>query len=86
VVIVSRKSGVIELDCNEVRRELSDYLDGDLTDELRQQIEKHLLNCKHCTAIYNGLRNVVQLVGDERVIELPNGFSERLYRRLLWLE
>jgi anti-sigma factor (TIGR02949 family) len=84
VVIVSLDPGVIEFDCSEIRRELSDYLDGDLTDKLRKQIEKHLQDCRHCTAVYDGLRNVVQLLGDERVMELPDGFSQRLYRRLLW--
>src|SRR2546428_12292810 len=86
VSIVPSKPNVIELDCYEVRRELSDYLDGDLTPELRIQIENHLQNCSHCTAVYDGLRNVVRLLGDERAIELPKGFSQRLYRRLFRIQ
>jgi len=82
VIVVSRKPRVIEIDCYQVRRELSDYLEGDLTPELRVQIEDHLESCSHCTAVYDGMRNVVQLLGDEKAIELPKGFSQRLYRRL----
>ncbi len=63
-----------------VRRELSDYLEGDLSSELRAQIKKHLKTCGHCTAVYDGLRNVVRLLSDGRVIELPKGFSRRLYK------
>ena len=77
------KVKVAELDCYEVRRELVNYMEGDLTAELRAQIEQHLLGCEHCTAIYDGTRNVVKLVGNEKAIELPPGFSRRLYRRLL---
>jgi hypothetical protein len=33
------------------------------------------------TAVYGGMRNVVTLLGDERLIEVPEGFSRRLYRR-----
>ena len=33
-------------------------------------------------AVYDGMRNIVWLLGDERAIELPKGFSERLYQRL----
>jgi hypothetical protein len=33
--------------------------------------------------VYEGLRNIVRLLGDEEVIELPEGFSQRLYNRLL---
>ena len=82
VVFVSRKLGFIEIDCYQVRQELSDYLEGDLTPQLRVQIEEHLQTCEHCRAVYDGLRNIVRLLGDDEVIELPEGFSQRLYNRL----
>jgi anti-sigma factor (TIGR02949 family) len=82
VPVVSQKSRIVEIDCYQVRRELSDYLEGDLTPELRVRIEDHLEGCRHCTAVYDGMKNVVQLLGDEKAIELPKGFSDRLYRRL----
>jgi hypothetical protein len=86
VIFVSRKPGVIEIkiDCYQVRRKLSDYLEGDLTPQLRLRIEEHLQTCDHCRAVYDGLRNIVRLLGhNEEVIELPEGFSQRLYKRLL---
>ena len=82
VLVVSHKSRVVEIDCDQVRMELSDYVEGDLTPELRIRIENHLEKCRHCTVVCDGLRNIVQLLGDEEAIELPKGFSERLYRRL----
>jgi hypothetical protein len=33
--------------------------------------------------VYDGLRNIVRLLGDEKAMELPEGFSQRLYKRLL---
>jgi len=83
VVFMSLKPAVIEIDCYQVRRELSDYLEGDLTPQLRLRIEEHLQTCDHCRAVYDGLRNIVRLLGDEEVIELPQGFGQRLYKRLL---
>lgn len=50
-----------------MRRQLSDYLEGDLTPELRARIEDHLENCYHCIAVYDGLRDIVRLLGDERL-------------------
>jgi len=82
VVFVPHKSAVIEIDCYRVLRELSDYLEADLPPQLRLQIEGHLMNCAHCAAVYDGLRNVVRLLGDEKAIELPEGFSRRLHQRL----
>jgi hypothetical protein len=70
--------GFVEISCLEVIRELSNYFDEDLERQLRADIEAHLPNCAHCTAIYDGLRNTITLVGDGRSFELPPGFSLRL--------
>src|SRR5260370_2181663 len=68
--------------CEEVWREISNYLEGEVTLDLRAAIEEHVQGCKHCTAVLNGTRNVIQLYGDERMLEVPLGFSHRLHRRL----
>jgi anti-sigma factor (TIGR02949 family) len=83
VVYVPNQSAVVQIDCRQILRELSDYLDADLPPQLRLQIERHLKECDHCTAVYDGMRNVVRLLGDEKVIELPEGLSERLYKRIV---
>jgi len=68
--------------CEEVWLEISDYLEGEVDPALRASMEEHLRGCKHCTAVLDGTRNVVQLYGDERMMEVPLGFSHRLHRRL----
>jgi hypothetical protein len=71
-----------ELNCQEVIREISDYLDREIGVEMRIRMERHFRGCQHCTAILDGARNVVALVGDNRTFLLPAGFSERLRERL----
>jgi len=68
--------------CEEVWREISNYLEGDVDPTLRTAMEEHFRGCKHCTAVLDGTRNVTQLYGDERMFEVPLGFSHRLQRRL----
>jgi hypothetical protein len=68
--------------CEEVWREVSNYLDGEVESKLRSAIEEHIRGCKRCAAVVDGTRNVVQLYGDERMLEVPVGFSGRLYQRL----
>ena len=70
------------ISCQEVWREISNYLDGELDPNLRATLDEHFRDCKHCTAVLDGTRNVIQLYGDERMIEVPLGFSHRLRRRL----
>ena len=68
--------------CEEVWREISNYLEDEVDPSLRAAMEEHLRGCKRCTAVLDGTRNVVQLYGDERMFEVPLGFSHRLQRRL----
>ena len=74
---------ILEIECRHVWKELTNYMESDLTPELRERITQHLQGCKHCTAVYNGTRNVVRLLGDEKAVELPQGFSNRLFDRLI---
>jgi hypothetical protein len=70
------------VNCEEVWREVSNYLDGEIGPRLRAAVEEHLRGCKHCTAVIDGTRNVVQLYGDQRLLEVPLGYSQRLHHRL----
>jgi hypothetical protein len=70
------------INCEEVWREISNYLDGEVDAGMRTAMEEHFRGCKRCTSVLDGTRNVVQLYGDERMFELPLGFSHRLHRRL----
>jgi predicted anti-sigma-YlaC factor YlaD len=72
----------MEISCRAVIRELSTFIDQGVGAELRAQIEEHLAKCRHCSAIYDGTQNVIRLIGDDRVFELPAGFSQRLRNRL----
>jgi predicted anti-sigma-YlaC factor YlaD len=65
--------------CKTIIANLSAYLDGESTPEMRQKIEKHLRGCRRCTAVYDSTRKMLVITGDERVFEIPVGFSERLH-------
>ena len=68
--------------CEDVWREISNYVESDVDPSLRAAMEEHFRECKHCTAVLDGTRNVIHLYGDERMFEVPLGFSQRLHRRL----
>lgn len=79
-----RKDGmpVVEISCVEVWREISNYVDKDISPELRERLEAHFKVCAHCKAVLDGTQNVVSLIGDGRVFGVPKGFSDRLYRKI----
>ena len=68
--------------CEQVWREVSNYIDGEVDAALRSSMDEHFRTCKCCAAVLAGTRNVVQLYGDERMLEVPAGFSRRLEKRL----
>jgi len=73
---------MIFISCADVRSELSNYMDREVSPELRARIEEHVRSCDGCRAIYDDVCRVLRLVGENGFIELPRGFSERLYSRL----
>jgi len=73
---------IIEISCVEVWREISNYLDGEISAELRERMAAHFKVCAHCTAVLEGTQNVVGLVGDGRLFQVPDGFSKRLYKKI----
>ena len=69
---------VIEISCREVWREVSNYIDNAVDPELCRRMEEHFKGCEHCAAVLDGTRNVLRLVGDGRVFDMPAGFGDRL--------
>lgn len=68
--------------CEQVRKELSNFLDDDVAPELRREILEHLRQCHRCTILADTTRKVLLIVGDDRVFEFPVGYSERLHHFL----
>ncbi|HEX3969100.1 MAG TPA: zf-HC2 domain-containing protein [Edaphobacter sp.] len=70
------------LECKHVWDYISEFLDDSLPPETRELVQKHLEHCEICSAIFDSTRNILVLTADDRVFELPAGYSERLHARL----
>ena len=77
-----KKKEFMVLSCREVWKEISNYLEGEVDAALRADLEAHFAQCRHCTALLDGTRNVIVLTVDQRTFTLPAGFSQRLQERL----
>jgi anti-sigma factor RsiW len=73
---------LVILECKHVWDYISDFLDDSLPPKTRELVQKHLENCAICSAILDSTRNILVLTADDRVFELPAGYSERLHARL----
>ena len=72
----------MELECDFVGREISNYLDDDIEPVLRRAIEEHIQGCKRCACLRDSTRNIVRLYRDPRMFDVPPGFEERLFQKI----
>ena len=70
------------MNCDAVIREISNYLDGDLDVETKQELEKHLDHCEDCTMVVNQTRMTVDIFCDSEPVELPAEVRSRLHDAL----
>lgn len=70
------------VNCDLVWREISNYVEGDVDAATRAAMDEHFRTCKRCASVLAGMRNVISLYSDERMIEAPSGFGRRLERRI----
>ena len=69
--------------CEQLLGSLSEYIDGDLTPELCEEIEKHLAGCDDCRVVLNTTKRTIDLVhAPIEKPDLPEDVRERLFKRL----
>lgn len=52
-----------DLQCIELVQLVTAYLDGELDDDLRRRIDRHLRGCRDCRAAVDQFRTVIRLTG-----------------------
>ena len=79
---IKKGTAMIILSCEEVRREISNYLDDDMSPRMRRLLEVHLEQCRKCAVLLDSTHNVLVLLADEHRFEMPAGFSLRMRHML----
>jgi len=52
--LVALPSQFLEIDCEHVWKELTNYIEGDVSQEMRDRITRHLKQCRDCTGSMTG--------------------------------
>jgi anti-sigma factor RsiW len=69
--------------CKEAIDVLGDYLEETLSDELAQDLERHLGDCAPCRAYLSTYRKTRELTGKAGRVPMPEEMKQRLHRFLL---
>jgi hypothetical protein len=58
------------ISCADFITEISNYLEGDIVDEVRAQLEQHLSHCQTCTVLVDSTRKTLKIVTDTGTFDL----------------
>lgn len=69
--------------CRDYLKQISDYVDGELSSDICASLEAHLQECENCRIVVNTLRKTIDLYHDiSENDELPQKVRSRLFARL----
>jgi predicted anti-sigma-YlaC factor YlaD len=68
--------------CQHLLGDLSEYLDGEGTQEICAEIERHLQECDNCRVVFDTLRKTVLLYRDLPRPQMSTAARQRLYHAL----
>jgi len=72
-----------EISCKKLLGSLSDYIDGELSEELCQKIEQHMAGCEHCRVVVDTTNKTIHLYHDAgQETEIPEDVRGRLVETL----
>lgn len=68
--------------CRDMLGDLSDYLDGQASDDICAEIERHMASCEDCRIVVNTFEKTILLYRDLPQPELSEAARQRLYQAL----
>lgn len=69
--------------CEEFFAEFADYLENQVSPEVRQELELHLSQCRACHVLYDSTRRTVKIVSESDSFELPQNAFDPIIDRVM---
>jgi predicted anti-sigma-YlaC factor YlaD len=69
--------------CEEFFVEFADYLEGQVSLEVRQELEFHLSQCRACHVLYDSTCKTIKIVSESNSFELPQNVFDPIIDRVI---
>ncbi len=80
---MSKHEHTHDLSCKQLLASIGDYLEGDISPEVCQEIERHIARCEHCRVVVDTLNKTITLYhASAHEDQVPNGVRGRLFHIL----
>ena len=71
-----------KITCQSFLDDLSDYIDGDVAEEIRVSFEAHLAKCPNCWVVFDETQRTVEIVQRFDCHPMPEKVKDRLMQTL----
>jgi len=71
------------INCADLMAEIGNYLEGDVAEEVRVQLEHHLSHCQTCTVLVDSSRKTLKIVTDTGSFDLPEATFKPIAERIM---
>lgn len=80
---MSKHEHTHDLSCKQLLASISDFVEGDLSPELCQELERHIAGCEHCRVVVDTLNKTITLYHTTaQETEVPSTVRGRLFETL----
>ena len=69
--------------CDEFFSEFGDYIENQVSPEVRKELELHLSQCHACQVLYDSTCKTIKIVTDSKSFELPQSVSDSIVDRVI---
>jgi Putative zinc-finger len=69
--------------CEEFFAEFADYLENQVSPEVRQELELHLSQCRACHVLCDSSHKTIKIVTESSSFELPQSVSNPIIERVM---
>ena len=70
------------MDCDDLLKQLNEYVDGNLAPGVCDECRAHLKDCNPCQVVVDNVRNTIRLYSNGREIPLPEECRLKLHNLL----
>lgn len=68
--------------CDQFLKELSDYLDEDVREDLKRELDRHMAECPNCWVMVDTTKKTLQIYRELEPEPLPESLKARLMQAL----
>lgn len=71
------------ISCSQFLAEMGNYLDGELSPELRRELVAHLAHCRTCQVVVDTTRKTLKIVTESGETDLSEALPESLVAKIM---